>query len=107
MSTVWMSLSVNGDLEEFETKASLSDMQAVVGGYIEPVDTRDYTIMANEEGLLIGLPLNPYASGLTGGYIVGNVAIVGQPDSYGNTKRLNKATVERIRYAITGRTYKI
>jgi hypothetical protein len=51
--------------------------------------------------------LNEYACGLTGGYIVGNVCMVGNPDQYGNTKRLNKATVERLRYAITGRTERL
>lgn len=103
MSTVWMSLTVDGKLTEYETKATLEDMQRVVGGWIEPVDTKDYTIMVNENGLLDRLPLNPGASGISGRYLVGDVAIVGQPDAYGNTKKLRKDTVDRIRYAITGR----
>jgi hypothetical protein len=103
MSTVWMSLTVGGKLTEHETKATLDEMQQVVGGLIEPVDTRDFTFMVNEEGLLIGLPVNPAASGISGQYLVGDVCIVGQPDRFGNTKKLSKDTIERIRYTVTGR----
>jgi len=107
MSTVWISLTADGEVTEHDTKATLQDMQAAVGGWIEPVDTKDYTMMVNEDGLLIGLPLNPAASSLTGRYIVGNVCMVGLPDSYGNTKKLNKGTVERLRYALTGRVERL
>jgi Domain of unknown function (DUF3846) len=103
MSTVWMSYTADGELTEHDTKATLQDMQSVVGGWIEPVTLHDFTVMVNEEGLLLGLPLNLGASGITGRPLVGDVCFVGNPDNYGNTKKLRKDTVERIRYTLTGR----
>jgi hypothetical protein len=100
MSTVWMSLTVDGKLTEYETKATLSDMQKAVGGYIEPVDVDDFTVMVNEEGLLIDLPLNLIASALSGRQLVGDVCIVGQPDAYGNTKKLSKRAVSFVHMAV-------
>lgn len=90
MTTIWVEIDIEGKLTAHNTKASLADMQRAVGGYIEPVDTKDFTVMVNEEGLLIGLPLNAVASAITGRYLVGNVAIVGLPDRYGNTTKLSK-----------------
>jgi len=103
MSTVWMSYTAEGELTEYETKGTLSDYQKVVGGWIEPVTLQDFTVYVNEEGLLVDLPVNPGASGITGRYLVGDVCFVGNADAYGNTKKLNKGAIERIRYALTGR----
>jgi len=72
----------------------LSDYQEAVGGFIETVrlfdaQGNDYaTAYVNEEGLLIGAPLNYFASGLSfilGNQptLVGNVIILGKGDGNG------------------------
>ena len=70
----------------------------VVGGYIETVHPRGlkfpYVMIVNEEGLLLGLPLNPfgcklYGTAQHGQPIVGNIVIMkvgyadGEPDIVG------------------------
>ena len=61
-------------------KDSLPVMQAAVGGLIEYVYiryNRKKTIMVvNEEGRLIGLPINPIASLIAGQTIVGDVLLL-------------------------------
>jgi len=61
-------------------KDSLPIMQAAVGGLIEYVYiryNRKKTIMVvNEEGRLIGLPVNPIASLIAGQTLVGNVLLL-------------------------------
>lgn len=103
MGTVWMDLSTEGVLTEHDTKGTLSDYQAVVGGWIEAVTMRDFTVYVNEEGLLIGLPFNQGASQITGRPLVGNACIVGNPDQWGNTRKLSASAADRIRFAITGK----
>ena len=62
----------NGTTEEVEIN-TLEDMQKAVGGLIEPfyrenmVEGFDY--YANEEGLLIGLPVNPWFDEIVGNVI--------------------------------------
>lgn len=82
-------------LEEREF-ANLEDYQAAVGGWIEAVDLPDFgvTIYVKDEGLLRQLPLNSRASFLWWYHVpaarqkrmlVGDVIIVGLPDSYGDS----------------------
>ena len=72
----------------------LGTIQATVGGYVEAVNTEreGLTLYANDEGKLRGLPLNkratvlwwlhsPAARGVD--VLVGDVAVVGQPDPDG------------------------
>lgn len=56
---------------------SLSQLQEVVGGYIDAVRGDDFVGYVNDEGLLIGLDYNPVASSLFGRTLVGDVVIVG------------------------------
>jgi hypothetical protein len=82
----------------------LSDMQRIVGGYIEAVDfefeDRPCIIWLNEEGKLNGLPLNGRATLLAqgrigqGDYIVGDVLITGGVDGEGNTLSIDKAAAD-------------
>ena len=90
MPTIWLSVNTEGEVTTHDTKGSLAEYQAVVGGYIEPVDTDDYTIFINEEGLLLGLEPNWPISHLAGQFLVGDVAVVGKPDRFGNTSKLTK-----------------
>lgn len=44
-----------------DIEGTLEEMQALVGGYIEPVNVQgDVLILANEEGLIYGLPPNRF-----------------------------------------------
>jgi len=55
---------------------TLQQMQGVVGGLIELVDSKDgRTLVVNEEGLLKGLDLNREASALAGFPIMGTVLV--------------------------------
>lgn len=48
---------------------SLQQLQEAVGGFIELVRTNEHDIVINEEGKLIGLPLNNQATDLARGFI--------------------------------------
>jgi hypothetical protein len=73
----------------------LDSMQAVVGGLIEPIQFHDGTMYVNEEGLLESLPLNPVASKLYGGYVVGSALLLGNGDRHGNDTHITKSFRER------------
>lgn len=74
---------------EIEYTGELSQLQAAVDGYIQPIEFRlednYFTAWVNEEGLLRGLPENEFITDLIGYAfqdrnfrVVGNVLIVGQ-----------------------------
>jgi len=54
-------------------QATLDELQALVGGYIEAVPGSDHRAFCNEEGLLLGLPFNARASLRFGVPLVGPV----------------------------------
>lgn len=59
------------------TSFTLDEMQAFVGGLIEPVYLDDgLTILVNEEGLLNGMEMNVRASMLVGFPLVGPALLV-------------------------------
>ena len=66
-------------VEEIEIDNNLEALQAAVDGYIETLQiVPDQAVMiVNEEGLLKGLAVNPFASAVAGTMIVGNALIVG------------------------------
>jgi len=69
-------IDVDGNSSLLEDQ-SLETLQHVVGGYIEILRTNDDRFMAcNEEGLLLGLPVNKVASELAGRMIVGDVVVM-------------------------------
>ena len=55
---------------------SLAELQEYVGGYIELVRMDQTLMVVNEEGALLGLPVNYRASAIAGFVIRGN-AVVG------------------------------
>lgn len=64
-----------------EKEMSFQDCQLAVGGYVEPVYLPDgRVLLANEEGLLHGLPINVEASIIVGETIVGTVVLIEDPD---------------------------
>tara|TARA_R110000751_G_scaffold276486_4_gene377356 strand:+ start:2761 stop:3018 length:258 start_codon:yes stop_codon:yes gene_type:complete len=61
--------------------SQLSQLQDIVGGYIEVVQIGGGEIaIVNEEGLIYGLPYNQNASMLSGQDLVGNVVIMDYAD---------------------------
>jgi hypothetical protein len=54
-------ITANGFIKNDVDISTLERMQKLVGGYIEfvyPKDDRDTILICNEEGLLMGLPIN-------------------------------------------------
>lgn len=73
-------IKTTGEIIETEpsngTDFSLTELQAVVGGFIEVVHLSDGRLMVvNDEGKLNGLPINPKASELYPDIIVGDVLV--------------------------------
>lgn len=54
----------------------LETLQKAVGGYIQLVASPYGDCFVNEEGLLMGLKANVFASAMLGQHIVGDVALV-------------------------------
>ena len=72
----------DGEVERKKIAGSeLSFLQRLVGGNIEIVLGRDYSYVVNEEGVVIGMPVNPIAStlmiadGWMGQFVLGTVVI--------------------------------
>jgi hypothetical protein len=91
-------------ITELEVNA-LEDYQAIVGGYIEPVDVAalGITIYVNEEGLLRQLPLNSRATFLWWYFVpearqtvmlVGEVLVVGLPNRNGESTDVPREATE-------------
>lgn len=82
----------NRKVEIFDGVPTLTEMQEVVGGYIETAlrvpspDRRGFTVdvYCNEEGLCLGLPLN-FVRATDGSYLAGDFVIVGCDESTGET----------------------
>lgn len=75
-------LKVDGTIEIQVTDGSLRAFQEIVGGYIEHVSAADFGLIVNEEGLIRGLPLNPFFPELCG-----NVILVKEPEDSGDEFR--------------------
>lgn len=59
-----------------EIDGELETMQKLVGGYIEVVNLSDYVVLIyNEEGRMLGLPINKYIQNFVWFTIVGNCFI--------------------------------
>lgn len=95
---------------------TLEFMQGVVGGYIETVPIYEVLtdsgrkhveadLFVNEEGKLIGLPLNPRATDLAaltiGGWvhdvIKGDVIVTGQPDDEGRNTPVPQTVIDIVK----------
>ena len=99
--------SFNKDIHD----PNLENLQGAVGGLIQAVDlTPELTMWCNDEGKMMGLPVNPVATALWTRYfgetdvIVGNVVFTGGSDEEGETTGLlneHCAEIEKLctRYA--------
>lgn len=86
---------------------TLEDYQAVVGGWIEPVDVPrlGVTVYVNEEGLIHQLPFNARATFLWWYFVpearqkamlVGPALVVGLPGRHGNSTEIPPEVAERL-----------
>jgi hypothetical protein len=102
-----ITLNAEGEAKEVELtegESQLDKLQEAVGGLVQAVDfTPNLTIWVNEEGKLIGLPINPMATflweryfGLTD-FICGNVIFTGGTGEEGETLGLNEETAKELR----------
>lgn len=70
----------DGTIEDVNAKWTLQQMQEFVGGYIErtPANIAHRSLIVNEEGILMDLPVNFPASKLTkfGSILFGNALLV-------------------------------
>lgn len=67
-------IKTDGSVVEDYDVSSLEKLQEAVGGYIEIVTIdREMCLIVNEEGLLMGLSYNAWASQMLGRPIVGDV----------------------------------
>lgn len=72
-------IRVTGSVEVVEAQGgrfSLEELQRYVGGYIERVMVGGRTMWVNEEGRIMGLPVNKRASELAAQEIVGDVLMM-------------------------------
>jgi len=102
-----ITLNTEGEAKEVELvegESQLDKLQQAVGGWVQAVDfTPNLTLWCNEEGKLIGLPINPMATflwekyfGLTD-FICGNVIFTGGTGDEGETLGLNEETAKELR----------
>lgn len=104
--TLAITLTAEGKAQEVELakEGRLDQLQGVVGGWVQAVDfTERLTIWVNEEGKLVGLPINPMATFLWEKYygktdvICGDVILTGGVDDEGETLGLDEETAKELR----------
>jgi hypothetical protein len=102
MSIKVMVIPPVGQVYTTDIAQNLPSLQKLVGGYIEAVILRGATLYLNEEGKILGLPLNEQATffARTMGWLAldvlcGTVVVCGPPDDKGENTSL-PATVEEM-----------
>lgn len=101
-------VNVDGDYEvvEFELGNSYNLLRNAVEGWIECVSLGNADLWLNEEGKLIGLPINEFATKLftqrfgAVDLIVGNVVLTGGVDEDGETVGLDEDTLQNFLNAL-------
>lgn len=96
-------VTTDGQFEVID-EISLKTLQAKVGGWVQAVDlTETLTLWANEEGKLVGLPVNGFATelwesrfGVGTDIIVGDIVLTGGTDDEGETLSLTETQVEAL-----------
>lgn len=82
----------------------LSEAQGHVGGWVDVVSNAlpdGTTVWVNDEGLLLGLDGNAWATLLFRRYLAGNLVVTGGVDEDGNTLSVNPALVAAVGKIIT------
>ncbi len=70
-------IKTDGTFTELTLSGNYQEINALVGGWFDAVRGEDFVVYVHDEGLLIGLEPNVFATMLTGQVIVGDVVIVG------------------------------
>lgn len=73
----------NQEQRSLDKSNLLGELQAIVGGYIERMPLplmKGHCLIVNEEGLIYGLPLNPYYTKLNSQPFVGNAVLMKESD---------------------------
>ena len=101
-------IKVDGVVEIHEVSAEAEGdfLSESVGGWFQSVPLRaelkDYWLWCNEEGKIIGLPMNPVATGLwiisygPSDIIHGNIVITGGVDDEGETLGLTEVQITKL-----------
>lgn len=89
-------------------EGSLKVLQKAVGGWIEAVDISDtLTMWCNEEGKLLGMPTNAFATKLsaeviqTNDWIAGDVVLTGGVDDEGDTVGLTEEQLATFKFILS------
>ena len=83
-------------------EGGLDTLQAAVGGWVECVSFSDYEMWVNEEGKLVGLPVNEAATAIwemeygATDVIMGNVLMTGIADEDGYSTELSDSALMTI-----------
>ena len=106
----WMVIHTDGSFELHADKPELEALQQAVGGDIEsvPVLSRRFMALAHEEGKLVGLPYNSWATQFCetmrmGDILVGDVVFIGSPDSKGASTPLPVDVTREILFTLMAR----
>lgn len=90
-------IRTDGTASFIEHHPTLSDLQAGVGGLIARVASKHADVWVDDEGLLVGKPINLVASAIGGQSLVGDAVLTGPVDGEGNTTPIIERLVELIR----------
>jgi hypothetical protein len=98
-------ITTSGEMSVIDiTGNELKTLQEKVGGWVQAIDlTSSLTMWANEEGKLVGLPVNGFATELwesrfgATDIIVGDIVITGGADDEGETIGLTDAQVDALK----------
>ena len=99
-----LGVDTNGEMVAPMVKRQLGLFQGIVGGLIEPLSTKDWTMYINEEGKIYNLPMNEIATMIALKHklisphdaIVGNVFFVGPVNAHGYDTSLKESTLNRL-----------
>jgi hypothetical protein len=113
MTKLGVVIKTDGTLERLDLSVSeqeLKSLQNAVGGYVQVIELEDdFTMWVNEEGKLLGLPVNEIATviwevrfGLDTDIICGDVVFTGGMDEDGETLTISEANVQRLAELVEG-----
>lgn len=109
---MWISITPDGELREVEGVPTLEELQAAVGGFIQEVRAHGVVVVMDENAK-IGRDRPAYnekASMLCAevlhplDVVLGPVAVVGRPDSDGETQGLTDEEAEHVRWIVGDKT---
>jgi hypothetical protein len=95
-TTKSLHVKTDGTFTELSMSSNYQAINDLVGGWFDAVRGEDFVVYVHDEGLLIGLEPNVFATMLTGQVIVGDVVIVGALNENGEYDGENHDVPEEI-----------